>query len=379
MRFTNVRFTKVLFITAAFAISAGFAGSVAGCSSASDDVVAQSESELQCAGACSGGSLSGDRLLTPVDKRNGLRSDWAPSTVPLRPNYVSGSNWELRSEAKDAFEAMAKAAYDTFAGDQRIDLYCVSGYRSFATQCSLFSRYAESDGCEEANTYSAHAGHSEHQLGTVCDIGFAPYLGSAEPFVRAGDAADAWLTEHAWEYGFACSYPHANVSQNGGYIHEPWHYRYIGKAAAAELHRRGRMAVPAFIASLSEAERDALESGTAPPPPPLGSCGDLTEGGRCNGTVLEWCKNGAPASVDCATTANGYTACGLDPDPAKGHNCVVPSPCLGFSEAGTCTGSVLEWCKDGAYARVDCATKADGRTACGADPNPANGMNCVAP
>jgi D-alanyl-D-alanine carboxypeptidase len=361
--------------------------SIFGCSSGSEEDVATNESEIQCAGACSGGSLSGDRLLTPVDKRNGLRSDWAPSTVPLRPNYVSGANWEMRQEAKDAFEAMAKAAYDTFDGGQRVDLYCVSGYRSFATQCSLFSRYAASDGCEEANTYSAHAGHSEHQLGTVCDVGFAPYLGSAEPFVRAGDAADRWLSAHAWEYGFACSYPNANASQNDGYIHEPWHYRFVGKAAAAEIHRRGRPSVPVFIASLSEAERDAFESGDTPPPSPPpppppsgGGCGDLTAGGRCVGTVLEWCKNGQPKSVDCATTANGYTACGLDPNPANGHNCVVPSPCLGYSESGTCTGSVLEWCKDGTtYARVDCATKQDGRTACGADPNPALGMNCVAP
>jgi hypothetical protein len=143
------------------------------------------------------------------------------------------------------------------------------------------------------------------------------------------------------------------------------------------------VSVPVFIASLSSEQRAALEGGDGSAgggsDPGAGSgCGDLTAGGRCNGTALEWCKDGQPARVDCAGTANGFTACGRDPNPANGMNCIQPTPCNGFDESGTCTGSVLEWCKDGAYARVDCATKTDGRTSCGADPNPTLGNNCVA-
>lgn len=351
------------------------------CAAPSEEEASGSSSEaLLCAGSCSGGQLDGDDLLVRVDRTSGLLASWAPITMSLPEHYYVGANHDLRPEAAEAFVAMLKAAYR-----EGVDLYCMSGYRSFSTQCTLFERYAASDGCAAANTYSAHAGHSEHQLGTVCDIAFGDYVkaGKAEPFVQSGDAGDRWLNAHAWEYGFASSYPFADAAQNDGYIHEPWHYRYIGKAAAAEIHRRGRVAVPVFLRSLSDAERAALGGSAAPPGPPPGpastDCAGLEASGRCDGTVLSWCKNGAPARVDCAATAHGYTACGLDPNPANGHNCVRPSACLGYSEAGTCTGTVLEWCKDGAYARVDCATKSDGRTRCGADPNPALGNNCIAP
>jgi hypothetical protein len=54
-------------------------------------------------------------------------------------------------------------------------------------------------------------------------------------------------------------------------------------------------------------------------------------------------------------------------------------PCRGFTADGTCTGPVIEWCDSGAYKRVDCSTKTNGKTACGADPNPALGNNCIFP
>jgi hypothetical protein len=263
----------------------------------------------------------------------------------------------------------------------------MSGYRAFDTQCSLFNSYAAKDGCAGANTYSALAGHSEHQLGTVCDIALGAYVaqGSSEPYVQAGDAGDQWLTAHAWEYGFANSYPFDDASQNDGYVHEPWHYRFVGKAAAAAIHQQGKISVPVFLRSLSDDQRAALENGSAPPaappapPPPSNGCCGLDALGRCDGTVLSWCKDGAPAQVDCATTDNGFTVCGLDPDPSKGHNCVQPSPCLGYDQKGTCTGSVLEWCDSGTYKRVDCSTETNGHTKCGPLADPTTGVDCIAP
>ena len=287
--------------------------------------IGEDESELTCAGSCVGGSLSGDALLTPVSRRVGLRPDWAPQTIPLPERYYTGAVWRLRPEAHAAFVKMVKAAWD----QDKVDLYCMSGYRSFDTQCQLFASYAAREGCEAANTYSAHAGHSEHQLGTVCDIALGDYVaaGQPSPFVQAGDAGDRWLRAHAHEYGFACSYPNPSRADNDGYIHEPWHYRYVGVAAAAEIRRRGSPAIPVFIASLSAEERAALE-------------------GASGGGAVE--------------------------DEA-------PSGCRGFDAVGACTGTVLEWCEGGVYKRVDCATKTDGRTACGPDPNPALGNNCVRP
>ncbi len=373
----HVRLLSILSLTTSLFVAAG-------CSSASSEEVGSTSDELQCAGSCTPGDLSGDSLLTPVTRTRGLRRDWSPQTKPLPEHYWTGSQQYLRPDAHEAFVRMVKDAYD----NGHVDLYCTSGYRSFDTQCNLFASYAANEGCEQANTYSAHAGHSEHQLGTVCDIFAAP---SSSGFLEPGTPGDIWLKANAYKYGFANSYPHANASMNDGYIQEVWHYRFIGVAAATELHNRGPIAVPVFIASLSDREREALGGGAAPAPNGNGGgetsgCGDFPSNGRCRGTVLEWCRDNTKKTIDCATTTNGYTACGPDPS-GDGFNCVVPSaapppsndPCRGFNDNGTCTGSVLEWCDNGTYKRVDCSQKTDGRTACGADPNPALGNNCVVP
>ena len=41
--------------------------------------------------------------------------------------------------------------------------------------------------------------------------------------------------EHSWEYGFILRYPDGTTEQTG-IIFEPWHYRYVGRETAAEIH-----------------------------------------------------------------------------------------------------------------------------------------------
>lgn len=324
-------------------VLAAFAASVivAGCASELAEPTASTEDAL-CTTACTSGTLDGDALLTRVDRGSALRSSWAPSTSALPASYALGAQ-SLREDARQKFMALVDAARG-----HGVNLACLSGYRSFHTQCALFRSYAERDGCEAANTYSANAGHSEHQLGTVCDLTLA---GGGSSFIAAGGTADLWLRAHAHEYGFACSYPNTDRRDNDGYIHEPWHYRYIGVRAAAELKAREaelagglRLAVPVFIASLSASEREALElsdepdDSSAPP-------------SRASDAGASDADGGAPATPDCST---------------------VPFE-------GRCTGTVLEWCASGAYRRVDCAGRTDGRVACGEDPSPYIGKNCIAP
>jgi hypothetical protein len=109
-------------------------------------------------------------------------------------------------------------------------------------------------------------------------------------------------------------------------------------------------------------------------------CHGLDYTGKCSGSVIEWCQDGEYKKTDCTAKTDGRTQCGFDTaNPANGLNCIIPTdPCHGFDYNGTCTGTVVEWCDRGAYKRVDCATKTDGRTICGADINPAIGFNCVA-
>ena len=53
---------------------------------------------------------------------------------------------------------------------------------------------------------------------------------------RQGETAEQqWLMEHCWEYGFILRYPPEKADVTG-IIFEPWHYRYVGEAAAKEIH-----------------------------------------------------------------------------------------------------------------------------------------------
>ena len=50
--------------------------------------------------------------------------------------------------------------------------------------------------------------------------------------------AQIWLMENSWRYGFILRYPNGTTDATG-IIYEPWHYRYVGKELAKELHDSG--------------------------------------------------------------------------------------------------------------------------------------------
>ena len=79
-------------------------------------------------------------------------------------------------------------------------------------------------------------GASEHQVGLAIDIVCDTYQLLDEGF---GDTdAGIWLAEHCKEYGFILRYPKGKE-----YItsieYEPWHFRYVGKDAAAIIMEQG--------------------------------------------------------------------------------------------------------------------------------------------
>ena len=41
---------------------------------------------------------------------------------------------------------------------------------------------------------------------------------------------------NSWKYGWILRYPNGKTELTG-IIYEPWHYRYVGKEIAAELHQ----------------------------------------------------------------------------------------------------------------------------------------------
>ena len=77
----------------------------------------------------------------------------------------------------------------------------------------------------------AAVGYSEHQTGLAVDI-------NADGVHSAGYQVYEWLAGNAWKYGFILRYP-SDKEEITGTAYEPWHYRYVGKEAAAEIHRQG--------------------------------------------------------------------------------------------------------------------------------------------
>jgi D-alanyl-D-alanine carboxypeptidase len=118
---------------------------------------------------------------------------------------------------------MAEAAGRAGAG-----LLVSSAYRSYEYQQALFERSVRAEGRAQTERELALPGHSEHQLGTAIDFGSVDASFADTP-------AGEWLASEAWKFGFVLSYPRGAEDETG-YIYEPWHFRYVGRPAAAALH-----------------------------------------------------------------------------------------------------------------------------------------------
>ncbi len=111
----------------------------------------------------------------------------------------------------------------------------VSGYRTMEKQQRLYDArieeymeqgYSEAEAVTQAEKWVAVPGYSENQLGFAVDIN--------------GETYDLylWLQEHSYKYGFIFRYPGDKESITG-ISEEVWHYRYVGKEAAAEIYAQG--------------------------------------------------------------------------------------------------------------------------------------------
>ncbi|WP_295078631.1 D-alanyl-D-alanine carboxypeptidase family protein [Ruminococcus sp.] len=147
----------------------------------------------------------------------------ANKTYSLPSDYNPG---KILSEAQAAFDTMKADA-----AKEGIYLSIVSGFRSYTYQGQLYSSYVNRDGKAAADTYSARAGHSEHQTGLAMDINNA---GSG--FNNTKEAK--WLAANCVKYGFIIRYP-LGKEDITGYQYESWHVRYLGRELAREVADSG--------------------------------------------------------------------------------------------------------------------------------------------
>lgn len=167
------------------------------------------------------GHLEPEYLLALVDNTHELPAAFIPSNlVPLDGAGISITKPGMKLD-RVAWEALIRMARAARADG--VDLTVASAYRSYDYQVGLFARNVEIYGEKEASRFSARAGFSQHQLGTVVD--FSPV---EDAF--ADTAAGKWVAANAARFGFSLSYPEG-MEDVTGFVGESWHYRYIGDIA----------------------------------------------------------------------------------------------------------------------------------------------------
>ena len=167
-------------------------------------------------------------ILVIVNKYHMLDKDFVPSDLEaINTKYNRGNNNKMRHEAKIHFEEMCEAALK-----DNITIYSGSAYRSYSYQLGLYNRYVANYGFDEAETFSARAGYSEHQTGLATDI-----MNARLDFISASDKEYDWLVNNSYKYGFILRYPKGKENITG-YMYEEWHFRYFGLNIAKELYNQ---------------------------------------------------------------------------------------------------------------------------------------------
>ena len=174
-----------------------------------------------------------DELLTVVNPWNPLPEDWVCDLVTLSDGR------RVDSRCYEAFEEMMAACRDAGYAP-----FLCSAYRTQETQQSLYDNKVQrlmnsGMGEEEAKVEAAKAvaipGTSEHQLGLAVDIVDANMQDLTDE--QENTETQKWLMANSWRYGFIHRYPNDKTDITG-IIYEPWHYRYVGKAAAQDIFNR---------------------------------------------------------------------------------------------------------------------------------------------
>jgi D-alanyl-D-alanine carboxypeptidase len=105
-----------------------------------------------------------------------------------------------------------------------------AGYRSREEQLMLFNNEVDRQmragrSADAAYTIAEQRigapGTSEHELGLAVDV--------------QGSAAQDWMKENGWRYGFILRYPEGSEAITGRSA-DPAHYRYVGPSAAEQIY-----------------------------------------------------------------------------------------------------------------------------------------------
>ncbi|MHB1315329.1 MAG: M15 family metallopeptidase [Christensenellales bacterium] len=181
--------------------------------------------------------------LILVNWENPLSSEERPDNmvsmddVFSEDTVIENKDCSINRAAGEAAKEMFKAAKKQGIGRYMI----TSGYRSVSYQNTLFQARVAQDPDYANNPYInpvkvLPGSCSEHATGLAIDILSEDYDAADEGYADTPEGK--WLEENAYKYGFILRYP-KDKEHMTGVIYEPWHYRYVGVEAAAEIYERG--------------------------------------------------------------------------------------------------------------------------------------------
>lgn len=168
--------------------------------------------------------------LMLVNAENPLPEGYVPELVVLKNGHkidkrVYPSLQKMFDDARsEGIHPMISSSYRTSA-QQQAEL-------DEKTEEYINQGYSPSRALEIAKTWVAVPGRSEHQTGLALDIT------TADASVQSAETVWKWLSENSYKYGFILRYPENKIDITG-ISNEPWHFRYVGKAAAKEIYKRG--------------------------------------------------------------------------------------------------------------------------------------------
>ncbi|MBQ4150433.1 MAG: D-alanyl-D-alanine carboxypeptidase family protein [Clostridia bacterium] len=197
-----------------------------------------------------------DAFLVLINREKTVTEDYVPENlVPITNVRKDGREEKMVETAEKALQAL----YIEMRVAGYTDVSVTSGYRTYAKQKYLYGIYTENEmnahpdwsrarAEQEVDTYSARPGTSEHQSGLCVDM---HNLGSASQ-AFAKKEAYTWLINNCYKFGFILRFPEGK-EEITGYSFEPWHYRFVGRYHASEMHRLD-MCLEEYIEYLDKTE-----------------------------------------------------------------------------------------------------------------------------
>lgn len=177
-----------------------------------------------------------DRLLVLVNKDHALPEDYE-----VELHWLQNGSCAVAEEMYDALRAMLTDG----SADGRA-FVVASGYRDAGLQQQLLEEDIQTamknegltwqEAYEKETRETMPPGYSEHETGLAADIVSLGYqvLDAAQEDTEE----NRWLRENCSKYGFILRYP-KQKEEITKVDYEPWHFRYVGTAAAEEIMLRG--------------------------------------------------------------------------------------------------------------------------------------------